>query len=69
MSELLAGGATTTPDTWVAALSAAVSLALVIGWAYLSMGPLTGAAGTESLLTLPFGLPLLPGTPIKKGYF
>ena len=52
MSELVAGGATTTPDTWVAALSAAESLALVIGGAigrvYLSMGPVAGAAGTDS---------------------
>lgn len=74
VSELVAGGVTATPDTRVAALSAALSLALVIGGAgaiNLSMGPVTGAAGTESWFPLPFlGLPFLPGAaPIKKGYF
>ena len=70
VSELVAGGVTTTPVTWVAALSAALSLALVIGGAgamNLSMGPVTGAA--VSWFTLPLGLPALPRAPIKKGYF
>ena len=73
VSELVAAGVTTTPVNPVAALSAALSLALVIGGAgaiNLSMGPVTGAAGTESWFPLPLGLPLLPGAaPIKKGYF
>ena len=72
-SELVAGGVTTTPVIWMAALSAALSLALVIGGAgviNLSIGPVAGAAGTESWFPLPLGLPLLPGAaPIKKGYF
>ena len=74
VSELVAGGVTTTPVIWMAALSAALSLALVIGGAgviNLSIGPVAGAAGTESWFPLPFlGLPFLPGAaPIKKGYF
>ena len=83
VSELVAGGVTTSPVIWVAALSAAESLLLVIGGAgvplviggagviNLSIGPVAGAAGTESWFPLPFlGLPFLPGAaPIKKGYF
>ena len=65
--ELLAGGATITPDTLAAASSATVVL-VAFGLVNLSIGPVA-AAGTESLFTLPFGLPLLPLTPIKKGYF
>ena len=73
VSELVAAGVTTTPVNPVAALSAALSLALVIGGAgvtNLSIGPVAGAAGTESWFPLPLGLPFLPGAaPIKKGYF
>ena len=65
--ELLAGGATTTPDTLVAASSATVTL-VAFGFANLSIGPLV-AAGTVSLLTLPLGRPLLPLTPSKERIF
>ena len=78
--ELVSGGVTATPVTRVAARSAALSLPVVIGGAgvvtggagatNLSMGPVTGAAGTESWSPLFLGLPLFPGAaPIKKGYF